>query len=163
VCRCGEARIACPSYAHLPILNPPFLCCRVDSPQIGHPPDPDKSVALRTVLGEELSYMTARPSPPKNCHFEDLSGIRVSILRTSNCTNRTDTNTYWGRGVWIGVEAVGVHLNADDRSSVVVGTLQQALQFPFLQGLFQVVQYAQALRKESLLLRDVLLQITGLS
>jgi hypothetical protein len=36
----------------------------VDSPQIGHPPGPDKPL-LRScsVSGKEFGYMTARPSP----------------------------------------------------------------------------------------------------
>jgi hypothetical protein len=37
----------------------------LDSPQIGHPPDPDNTLALRTcsVSGKEFGRITARPSP----------------------------------------------------------------------------------------------------
>jgi hypothetical protein len=39
----------------------------VGSPQIGHPPIPDKPVALRTysASGTKFGCMTARPSPQK--------------------------------------------------------------------------------------------------
>jgi hypothetical protein len=39
--------------------------CTVDRPQIGYPPDRDKSIALRTcsVSGKEFGCMKARPSP----------------------------------------------------------------------------------------------------
>jgi hypothetical protein len=38
-----------------------------DSPHIGHPPDPDNSVAVRTlsISGKEFQCMTPRPSPWK--------------------------------------------------------------------------------------------------
>jgi hypothetical protein len=38
-----------------------------DSPQIGHPPDPEKPVTLRPcpVSGKELGRTTVRPSPQK--------------------------------------------------------------------------------------------------
>jgi hypothetical protein len=44
--------------------------CTVDSPQIGHTPDPGKSVAA------------------KIRHFEDFSDLRVSDLRTVNCNDK---------------------------------------------------------------------------
>jgi hypothetical protein len=49
-------------------LDSPEGPCTVDSPQIGHLPDPDKPVALRTctVTGTEFGCMTARLSPPKS-------------------------------------------------------------------------------------------------
>jgi hypothetical protein len=62
------------------------VSCTVDRPQIGHPPDPDKPVALRTcsVIGKELrcKFYGSASVAANTHHFEDLSDLRVSYLRT---------------------------------------------------------------------------------
>jgi hypothetical protein len=74
----------------LPLIE--FCLYTVDSPQIGHPPDPEKPVALRTcsVSGKDFGCMAARPSPQKplilrDCPFFYLRSLRVSDLRNVNC------------------------------------------------------------------------------
>jgi hypothetical protein len=56
----------------------------VDCPEIGHAPDPDNPVALRTcsVSGTEFGCMTARPLPHK---FVTLRRVRFKGVRFEDC------------------------------------------------------------------------------
>jgi hypothetical protein len=56
-----------------------YMCpykCKGESPQIGHPPDPDELLALSgySVSGKEFVCMTASVAA-KTPHLEDLSDL----------------------------------------------------------------------------------------
>jgi hypothetical protein len=57
----------------------------VDSPEIGHPPDPGKPVVFRTcpISGPHAIGGSASVAA-KYRHFEDLSDLRVSVIMTVN-------------------------------------------------------------------------------
>jgi hypothetical protein len=69
-------------------LQVPSLLATVESPQVGHPPDPDNFVALRILFRNKkgVSLYDSASVAAETRHFEDLPDLMVADLRTVNCS-----------------------------------------------------------------------------